>query len=297
MFRDLLKHKKQVLTDAARSICHQCPSDLQHIIDCLQEKGASSWLTSLPIEQHGFVLHKGAFTDALCLRYGWTPPRLPSHCVCGSDFSISHAFSCPHGAFPTIRHNSIRDFTASLLSEVCHDVKVEHYLQPLTGETLRYRTAVSGDDARLDIRAAGFWGDRFQHTYFDVRVFNSLAPSNTSSTLTAAYRRHEQEKRHAYEERVREVEHGCFTPLVFSTSGGMGKAATVVYKRLAHLLATHRNTSYPSVMGWLRCTLSFSLLKSSISCIRGSRSSSGHPAPPIPADLVLAESRVSSVPP
>ena len=182
------------------------------------------------------------------------------------------------------------------MSEVCHDVKVEHYLQPLTGEALRYRTAVIGDDARLDIRAAGFWGDRFQHAYFDVRVFNSLAPSNMSSTLTAAYRRHEQEKRRAYEERVRELEHGCFTPLVFSTSGTMGKAATVVYKRLAHLLATHRNTSYPSVMGWLRCTSSFSPLKSSISCIRGSRSSSGHPAPPIPADLVFAESRVSSVP-
>ena len=92
-------------------------------------------------------------------------------------------------------------------------------------------------------------------------------------------------------------EKGASSWLVFSTSGGMGKAATVVYKRLAHLLATHCNTSYPSVMGWLRCTLSFSLLKSSISCIRGSRSSSGRPAPPIPADLVLAEFRVSSVPP
>ena len=41
----------------------------------------------------------------------------------------------------------------------------------------------------------------------------------------------------------------------------------------------------------------FSLLKSSISCIHGSRSSSGHPALLIPADLKLAESRVSSVPP
>ena len=139
IFRDLLKHKQQALTDAARSICHQSPSDLQYIIDCLQQKGAPSWLTSLPIEQHGFVLHKGALTNAICLRYGWTPPRLPSHCVCGSDFSTSHVFSCPHGAFPTIRHNNTHDFTVSLLSEVCHDVKVEHYLQPLTGETLRYR--------------------------------------------------------------------------------------------------------------------------------------------------------------
>ena len=50
------------------------------------------------------------------------------------------------------------------------------------------------------------------------------------------------EKRRAYEERVREIEHGCFTPLVFSTAGGMGKAATVAYKRLAHLLSTRRDT-------------------------------------------------------
>jgi len=55
--------------------------------------------------------------------------------------------------------------------------------------------------------------------------------------LSAAYCKHEQEKRHAYEERVCEVEHGYFIPLVFSTSGGMGKAATIVYKRLANLLS------------------------------------------------------------
>ena len=157
IFQDLVRVKRRALADVAKNIYQQCPSDLQHIIDCLQEKGSSSWLTSLPIDQHGFVLHKGDFNDALCLRYGWTPPRLPSHCVCGSDFSISHAFSCPHGALPTIRHNNVRDLTATLLSEVCHDVKVEPALQPLTGEALRYKTAVCEDDACLDICAAGFW--------------------------------------------------------------------------------------------------------------------------------------------
>jgi len=96
---------------------------------------------------------------------------------------------------------------------------------------------VCDDDDCLDIRAAGFWGTRQQNAFFDVRVFNSLAPSNRSTTLSAAYRKHEQEKRRAYEERVREVEHGCFTSLVFSTSGGMGKAVTIVDKRLANLLS------------------------------------------------------------
>ena len=110
---------------------------------------------ALPIERYGFALHKTDFTDALCLRYGWIPSHLPSHCVCGKAFSVSHAFSCPHGTFPIIRHNDIRDLTAKLLSEVCHDVQVEPHLQPLTGEVLHYRTAVLEDDARVDIRAAG----------------------------------------------------------------------------------------------------------------------------------------------
>ena len=115
------------------------------------------------------------FTDALCLRYGWIPSHLPSHCVCGKAFSVSHAFSCPHGAFPIIHHNDIRDLTARLLSEVCHDVQVEPHLQPLTGEVLHYRTAVLEDDARVDIQAVGFWGCRHHRSFFDVRVFNDLA--------------------------------------------------------------------------------------------------------------------------
>jgi len=64
-------------------------------------------------------------------------------------------FSCIHGAFPTIRHYNIYDFTASLLSEVCHNIKIENYLQLLTG---RYKTVVCDDNAHLNIRSAGFFG-------------------------------------------------------------------------------------------------------------------------------------------
>jgi len=85
--------------------------------------------------------------------------------------------------------------------------------------------------------------------------------------------------------------------MVVYSSGGMGKAATIVYKRFANLLSIQHNIPYPTLMGWLRCTLNFSLLKSSIMCVRGSRSHSGHPVSHAPADLVLAEFRVSSLPP
>ena len=199
--------------------------------------------------------------------------------------------SCPHGAFPIIRHNNVRDLTAKLMSEVCHDVQVEPHLQPLSGKLLHYKSAVHEDDARVDIRAAGFWGCRHHRSFFDVRVFNAFAESNQSA---ANFRRHENDKRRAYEERVREVEQGSFTPLVFSSSGGMGKAATVTYRRLASLLSDKWNSLYSVIMGWLHCSLGFSLLRSSLMCLRGSRSKAGSPGVPAAVDLAVAEGRLAT---
>jgi len=46
-------------------------SNVKRTIQVASEKGTSSWLSTLPIAKTGFALHKGAFRDALCLRYGW----------------------------------------------------------------------------------------------------------------------------------------------------------------------------------------------------------------------------------
>ena len=64
---------------------------LQHSMSLAKEKGASSWLTALPVEEFGFTLHKGAFRDTLAVRYGWCPSLVPTQCVCGQSFSVSHA--------------------------------------------------------------------------------------------------------------------------------------------------------------------------------------------------------------
>ena len=45
------------------------PHKLKCSILLSSEKGSSSWLTSLPLVDQGFALHKGAFCDALCLCY------------------------------------------------------------------------------------------------------------------------------------------------------------------------------------------------------------------------------------
>ena len=44
------------------------------------------------------------------------------------SFFVDHAMTCNSGGFPTIRHYEIRDLTASLLSEVCHNVAIEPHL-------------------------------------------------------------------------------------------------------------------------------------------------------------------------
>ncbi len=159
-----------------------------------------------------------AFVDALALRYGWCPPNTATNCACGANFTIEHALSCPRGGFQSIRYNEIRDLTATLMTEVCNDVCVEPDLQALSSKTMARRTAITTDNARLDIAANGFWGGRLERTFIDVRVFNPHASSNRSTSLEQCFRKHELEKKRAYEQRVREAEHASFTPLVLSAS-------------------------------------------------------------------------------
>ena len=150
-----------------------------------QEKGASNWLSCLPLKSHNFVLHKTAFRDAIMLHYHWLPSACPTSCACGHSFTIEHALSCPKGGFPSLRHTEVHDLTANLLSEVCNNVVIEPHLQPLSSETLQYKTANRDDNARLDIAANGFWRGQFERSYFDVRIFNPNTPSN--QPLHSAY--------------------------------------------------------------------------------------------------------------
>ena len=156
--------------------------------------------------------------------------------ACREGFSISRAMDCHTGGFPSRRHNEIRDITAELISEVCHGISVEPPLQSLNGETFSYQSTNTADDARTNISASGFWGNTYQRAFFDVRVCNPNARTYRNSSISSVYRRHEQEKKRQYDERIRDVEMGTFTPLVFSLFGGMGKVATVTYKRSCFLI-------------------------------------------------------------
>ena len=147
--------------------------------------------------------------------------------VCSKKLSVEHTLSCPRRGFPTLRHSEVRDITAKLLTEVTSNVTIEPPLQPLSDEQLRLAFAITDGEAPLDIAAEGFWSS---HNRAVFRVFNPFVRANSGSPPAALYRRHEREKIRTYEQRVLEVEHGSFTPLVLSATGGMAPLATPFYR-------------------------------------------------------------------
>ena len=190
------------------------------------------------------------------MRYDWEISDLPKTCVCGDIFDVDHAMICKRGGFAIQRHNELRDLEAEL--------------QQVTGETLN-RGANRAPDARLDIRARGFW-KRQRSAFFDVRVCHPNADSYREQNPEQIYKQHENEKKRQYGSRVMEVEQGTFTPLIFCSTGGMGAECKLYHKRLVELLALKKGERYATTMQWVRAKVSFALIRSALLCLRGSRS-------------------------
>ena len=105
-------------------------------------------------------------------------------------------------------------------------------------------------------------------------------------------------KKRCYEDRIREVKHSSYTPLIFSATGGMAHGASTFYKCLVSLLSEKWTGLYAAILGWICCCLSFSLLRSAIRCLRGCCSVHGcfdRPFILTEVDLVQAESKFPSV--
>ena len=98
------------------------------------------------------------------------------------------------------------------------------------------------------------------------------ADSYRDLTPKQIYEKHENEKKREYAERVMEIEQGTFTPLVFPTTGGMTDECVKYHSRLAELVANKKGESYTSAISWIRAKVSFTIVRSAILCLRGSRS-------------------------
>ena len=97
------------------------------------------------------------------------------------------------------------------------------------------------------------------------------AESYRGLTPKQIFRQYESEKKRIYASRVLEVEQGSFTPLVFTTTGGMACECMRYHSRLAELLSTKKEENYSITMSWLRAKVSFAIMISALLCLRGSR--------------------------
>ena len=165
-------------------------------------------------------------------------------------------------------HNHIRNITASLLTEVYKNIRVEPFLQQLTGESFQNHTT-RGNEVRLDICVRGFW-EAGQAAFFGVRIFNTNATRHAKLELSKSYEIYEKEKKKYYKERIMQIEKGSFTPLVMSTTGGMSRECRKFYVRLSEMIIEKRDGNYSTIATWIRRKIT--LIKSIGLCTRRYRS-------------------------
>ena len=128
------------------------------------------------------------------------------------------------------------------MSDVCHNVAIVLNQSCNPSPARGYTTAAlptqkMGGALTLRHRDSLKMIDNVHFLMFGcAHTYHSLPPST-------CYRRHEQEKKGAYDQYFREVEHGCFLLLILSASDG-GPTAKMAYKKLASVVATKNNQSY-----------------------------------------------------
>ena len=142
---------------------------------------------------------------------------------------------CQPGGLIIQRHDEIRDLEAELLDMVCYDLAI---LSPLynplpgrssIGEQIQHQMPVSMCtvmDSGRDNRPP----------FFDVRICHQ----NAELSPKQIYKLHEDKKKRKYASRIIQVENGTFTPLVFTTTGGMSQECQRYHSRLAELISSKK---------------------------------------------------------
>ena len=88
--KEIAKSKEKWWVEHKNKLQSGMRDETKQIIQLASEKGASTWLTSLPLKKYGFRLNKQQFRDAICLRYNLKLRDVPKYCQCGQSYSIDH---------------------------------------------------------------------------------------------------------------------------------------------------------------------------------------------------------------
>ena len=93
-----------------------------------------------------------------------------------------------------------------------------------------------------------------------------MSTSITVEAVLSSAERENQRKSEAVEAR-----RAFFTPFVVSVDGVLGREANYLLKRFADKLSQKWKNLYSQIMGWVRATMSFSIVRATNLCLRGSR--------------------------
>ena len=66
-------------------------------------------------------------------------------------------------------------------------------------------------------------------------------------TAAKAYAKHEKEKKKNYNQRIMQVEHSTFTPLIYSVNGGIGPECEQFHKHLTEKIAEKSGEQYTNI--------------------------------------------------
>ena len=83
------------LDDKLEDLRNSLPEKTKRAVDLAAEKGASSWLTVIPVLE--IYLNLNNREDEIHLRYDWQINDVPNVCVCREPFNVNHAMICKRG--------------------------------------------------------------------------------------------------------------------------------------------------------------------------------------------------------
>ena len=113
-----------------------------------------------------------------------------------------------------------------------------------------------------------------QTTFCDIRVFNPLARCHLNHSLPAVHKKNENKKKRECNQRILQVEHGSFTPLVFLCFGGMSRECSCFISHTAEHLPNRRKWFESKISAWIKARLNFALVRSMLLCLHGTRAPS-----------------------
>ena len=105
---------------------------------------------------------------------------------------------------------------------------------------------------------------------FDIRVSDTDAISYQNRSPMSVLHSEEVEKKTKYSD-VCQERHMSFTPLVVSVDGMLAPEFVSFLRRIGEALSTKWKKPYSKTMNWVKCRLSFAVLRASSVCFRGTR--------------------------